>query len=75
MTLPFWTPERKKDYLQLYEDRLKRRKYHREYNKNARAEGRYKTIRNGNKTYFKNLKPKQPKQPNKDDNQIHKQII
>jgi hypothetical protein len=74
MTLPFWTPERKKDYLQLVERRSKSRKYHREYNKNARAEGRYKTIRNGNKTYFQNLKPKN-QNPNKDDNQIHKQII
>jgi len=40
MTKPFWTPERKADYLKLFKDREKRREYHKKYMQKARDEGR-----------------------------------
>jgi len=40
MTDPFWTPEKKAEYKKLVQQRDKKRRYHREYNKKARADGR-----------------------------------
>ena len=40
MTEPFWTPERKTEYKKLLERRAKRRKYHREFNRKQRAQGK-----------------------------------
>lgn len=40
MTEPFWTPERKIEYKKLLEKRAKKRKYHREFNRKQRAQGR-----------------------------------
>ena len=55
MTLPFWTKEKKADYLELYKKREQQRKYNREYMQKARNEGRYKFYRDGDKIKFKNL--------------------
>lgn len=55
MTLPFWTKEKKADYLELYKKREQQRKYNREYMQKARNEGRYKFYRDGDKVKFKNL--------------------
>jgi len=55
MTLPFWTKEKKADYLELYKKREQERKYNREYMQKARDEGRYKYYRDGDKVKFKNL--------------------
>jgi hypothetical protein len=44
MTLPFWTKEKKQDYLDLYKQREQQRKYNREYMQKARNEGKYKIL-------------------------------
>ena len=55
MTLPFWTKEKKQDYLDLYKQREQQRKYNREYMQKARNEGKYKYYRDGAKIKYKNL--------------------
>ena len=53
MTSKFWTPEKKKDYLDLKRKREHRREYHRKYIKRARDEGKYKYFRKDGKVMFK----------------------
>ena len=48
MTKPFWTPEKKKDYLMLKEKREAERKYSRDYMNAARLSGKYKYYRDEN---------------------------
>jgi len=55
MTLPFWTKEKKQDYLDLYKQREQQRKYNREYMQKARNEGKYKYYSDGAKIKYKNL--------------------
>ena len=57
MTLPFWTPEKKEDYLNLLKKREDKRKYLRDYMAKARRDGRYKFVREGGHIKFLNLKP------------------
>ena len=52
MTSKFWTPEKKKDYLDLKRKREHRREYHRKYIKRARDEGKYKYFRKDGKVMF-----------------------
>ena len=52
MTSKFWTPEKKKDYLDLKKKREDRREYHRKYIKRARDEGKYKYFRKDGKVMF-----------------------
>ena len=56
MTEAFWTPEKKADYRKLMQQREKRRKFHREYMKKNRANGKF-IIRSvdGKKRYFRTL--------------------
>jgi len=54
MTKPFWTPEKKKDYLMLKEKREAERKYYRDYMNAARQSGKYKYYRDeNNKVVYK----------------------
>ena len=54
MTKPFWTPEKKEEYLKLREKRENDRQYHRQYMQEARDTGRYKYYRNDeNKVVYK----------------------
>ena len=48
MTKPFWTPEKKKDYLMLKEKREAERIYYRDYMTAARQSGKYKYYRDEN---------------------------
>ena len=52
MTKPFWTPEKKEDYLKLKKRREEEREYHRQYMNDARNSGRYRYYRNGNKVIY-----------------------
>ena len=52
MTNKFWTPEAKKDYLNLRKKREHKREYSRNYMKRAREEGRYKYFRKDGKVMF-----------------------
>ena len=52
MTDRFWTPERKADYLRMYEKRKQHREYNRVYMKTKRDSGEYRYIRQGKKTIF-----------------------
>ena len=54
MTQPFWTPEKKKDYLNLIEQRERRREYMRNYMGRKRDNGEYKYFKlNGKVKYEK----------------------
>jgi hypothetical protein len=55
MTSKFWTPEKKKDYLDLKRKREHRREYHRKYIKRARDEGKYKYFRKDGKVMFEKV--------------------
>ena len=52
MTKPFWTPEKKEEYLKLRERREEDRKYHRQYMNDARKSGRYNYYRDGEKVIY-----------------------
>ena len=54
MTQPFWTPEKKKDYLNLIEQRERSREYMRNYMGRKRDNGEYKYFKlNGKVKYEK----------------------
>jgi len=55
MTKPFWTPEKKKDYLDLVKQREKRREYIRDYMQAKRDSGQYKYFKKNGKSIFRNM--------------------
>ena len=54
MTKAFWTPEKKQDYLNLMEQREKKREYMRKYIKAKRDNGKYKYFKLNGKSIFLN---------------------
>ena len=65
MTKPFWTPEKKEEYLKLRERREADRKYHRQYMNDARQSGKYNYYRDGEKVIYE-------KDENRTRQSIHK---
>jgi len=48
MSKPFWTPEKKQDYIKLLDRRDQDRAYHRQYMNEVRHSGKYKYFRDDN---------------------------
>lgn len=67
MTKPFWTPEKKKDYLDLVKQREKRREYIRDYMQAKRDSGQYKYFKRNGKSIFQNLVKLDEKKNNQKD--------
>jgi len=67
MTKPFWTPEKKKDYLDLVRQREKRREYIRDYMQAKRDSGQYKYFKRNGKSIFQNLVKLDEKKNNQKD--------